>query len=226
MVPIVLRFDDGTRLQANYWRIIENGIAIISSFDHQKKYGLPGPLDAIKGLQDETSDKTITQARVDKETGDLVFEFTENLKLEVFNFTGYEIWTIQFPDGTGEYSNYVLEPRNWVSVSKLSRWCQRPMQHPTLPTEVEEEVGALVSELIRAGWKLSGASYKPQMFGNWIVELQRDGSEIRLVKDKSQYYLDGPPRDELQTHGLWRAFIDLSEFRSSLLEWVVGARPK
>jgi hypothetical protein len=127
MVPVDLHFDDGTRLQANYWRIIENGEAIISSFDHQKKYGLPGPLDAIKALQDETKDKTVTEAKVDKETGDLLFDFTEDLKLEVFNFTGYEIWTIHFPDGTGEYSNYVLEPRKSASASrKLSGWSQLP----------------------------------------------------------------------------------------------------
>jgi hypothetical protein len=24
----------------------------------------------------------------------------------VFNFTGYEVWEIHFPDGTGEYSPY------------------------------------------------------------------------------------------------------------------------
>jgi len=29
-----------------------------------------------------------------------------DLKLQILNFTGYEIWEIRFPDGTGEYSNY------------------------------------------------------------------------------------------------------------------------
>jgi len=108
MAPIHILFADGSKLEANYWRIIRDGKAIISSFDHQKKYGLPAPLDAIKTLQMEVQNKTVTAADLDKETGDLLFQFTGNLKLQVFNFTGYEIWHISFPDGTGEYSNYVL----------------------------------------------------------------------------------------------------------------------
>ena len=44
-----------------------------------------------------------------KETGDLLFQFADNIKLEVFNFTGYEAWEINSPDGTCEYSNYVFE---------------------------------------------------------------------------------------------------------------------
>jgi hypothetical protein len=43
---------------------------------------------------------------INKETGDLLFNFTNDVKLQVLNFTGYEIWQISFPDGTGEYSNY------------------------------------------------------------------------------------------------------------------------
>jgi hypothetical protein len=28
------------------------------------------------------------------------------VEFRVFNFTGYELWEIHFPDGTGEYSPY------------------------------------------------------------------------------------------------------------------------
>ncbi len=41
-------------------------------------------------------------------TGDLRFRFQDELALEVFNFTGFEIWEVTFPDGFGELSNYAL----------------------------------------------------------------------------------------------------------------------
>ena len=50
--------------------------------------------------------KPVTSASADFETGDLSIEFSSNVKLQVFNFTGYEIWEMKFPDGTVEYSNY------------------------------------------------------------------------------------------------------------------------
>jgi hypothetical protein len=100
-----LLFADGSKLQADYWRIIKGGKARISSFDHQQQYGLPAPLDAIMEAQKELRDKTVTDVHLDAETGDLLFQFTEGVKFQAFNFTGYEVWDISFPDGTVEYSN-------------------------------------------------------------------------------------------------------------------------
>jgi hypothetical protein len=103
---VELLFADGSKLEANYWRVIKEGKAGISSFDHQQRYGLPAPIDSIMELRKDLQDKTVTEAQLDKETGDLLFQFTENIKLQVLNLTGYEVWTITFPGGTGEYSNY------------------------------------------------------------------------------------------------------------------------
>jgi hypothetical protein len=100
-----LLFANGTRLQAEYWRLIHDGKAGRSSFDHQQRYGLPEPIDAIRELQEHIQSKLVTDAQIDKETGDLVFQFGVNRKLQVFNFTGYEIWEITFPNGSVEYSN-------------------------------------------------------------------------------------------------------------------------
>ena len=106
MASVQLLFANGSSLRAAYWRVIQDGRAGTSSFDHRRKYGLPAPVDAIKELQELLQDRAVTDARLDKETGDLLFQFAGNIKLQVFNFTGYEIWDIIFPDGTGEYSNY------------------------------------------------------------------------------------------------------------------------
>jgi hypothetical protein len=107
MASIELLFANGTWLEAEYWRLVIDGKAGISSFDHQQKYGLPAPIDAVNTLRGTLQDKPVTNASLDQTTGDLIFEFAGNVSLQVFNFGGYEIWHIRFSDGTGEYSNYV-----------------------------------------------------------------------------------------------------------------------
>jgi hypothetical protein len=103
---VVMVFSEGTELRADYWRVIKDGRASISSFDHRQKYGLPAPIDAIALLAKDLQGRLLTEARHDTETGDLLLWFSNNVKCQIFNVTGYEIWEIHFPDGTGEYSNY------------------------------------------------------------------------------------------------------------------------
>ncbi|HEY6413014.1 MAG TPA: hypothetical protein VIX42_04975 [Edaphobacter sp.] len=102
-----LLFANGTKLRAEYWRLINDGKAGRSSFDHQQRYGLPAPIDAIRELQEHIQGKLVTDAQLDRETGDLVFQFGGNIKLQVFNFTGYEVWEINFPNSSVEYSYHV-----------------------------------------------------------------------------------------------------------------------
>jgi hypothetical protein len=103
---VVILFSDGTKLRADYWRVIKDGRASISSVDHKQQYGLPAPIDAVEALTKDLQGQLITDAQHDKETGDLLLWFTNNIKCQILNLTGYEIWEINFPDGTGEYSNY------------------------------------------------------------------------------------------------------------------------
>jgi hypothetical protein len=78
----------------------------LSSFDHGQQYGLPAKIDAFSQLEQLLHDKRVTDVLLEARTGDLLFEFAGDLELRVFNFTGYEVWEIHFPDGTGEYSPY------------------------------------------------------------------------------------------------------------------------
>jgi hypothetical protein len=103
---VKLLFANGAWLRAEYWRLIIDGRPGISSFDHQQKYGLPAPIDAVYSLGETLKDKLVTNAFLDHKTGDLLFEFG-GITLQVLNFAGYEIWEIRFPDGAREYSNYV-----------------------------------------------------------------------------------------------------------------------
>lgn len=103
---VQLVFANGARLRADYWRVIKDGRAEISSFDHQQQYGLPAPIDAISRLQGQLQGRTVSDAKLDSESGDLLFDFSDRIRFQVFNFSCYEVWEILFPDGTGEYSNY------------------------------------------------------------------------------------------------------------------------
>jgi hypothetical protein len=104
MASVQLLFPDGSTLRAEYWRVMKNGKACMSSFDHRQQYGLPAPIDAISELEEQLRDKTVVDALLDAETGDLLFHFTDNIKFQVFNLSSYEVWEIHFADGTGEYS--------------------------------------------------------------------------------------------------------------------------
>jgi hypothetical protein len=101
-----LSFSNGSTLRADYWRVSKNGKAGVSSFDHHQQYGLPAAIDAIGELQEHVQGRAVTDLWLVKETGDLFFQFTSNVELQIFNFTGYEVGEIRFPDGTGQYSNY------------------------------------------------------------------------------------------------------------------------
>jgi hypothetical protein len=106
---IVVKFSDGTALKFFYWRLVQDGRARLSSFDHQKKYGLPAPIDAKERISAVLSGKICLNVQFHGETGDLTLLFAEATKLQVFNFTKFEIWDILFPDGTREFSSYALE---------------------------------------------------------------------------------------------------------------------
>lgn len=73
----------------------------------QPKVLVPGaPIDALHQLEKELQGKRVTDALLDNRTGGLYLGFEEDVEFRVFNFTGYEVWEIHFPDGTGEYSPY------------------------------------------------------------------------------------------------------------------------
>jgi hypothetical protein len=107
-VGTAIAFSDGTRLSAQFWRLLKDRKPVISIFDHRQKYGLPAPVDAIQTLNAELAGKVIASAEM-LSTGDLRFHFERDVELEVFNFTAFEIWELAFPDGATELSNYALE---------------------------------------------------------------------------------------------------------------------
>jgi hypothetical protein len=107
--PVTLSFSDGSRLKAFYWRLISGGQAKLSSFDHGQRYGLPEPIDAIDALRTILDNLVCVDAYLVLESGDLSFDFSDDIRFQVFNFSSYEVWEFTFPDGVTEYSNYAPE---------------------------------------------------------------------------------------------------------------------
>lgn len=102
-----LRFEGEARLAVQFWRLIRAGRPIVSIFDHRQKYGLPAPIDAIEVLRQAVTGGRVSNASMNR-AGDLLLTFDGGLDVEVFNFTGFEIWELRFSDGAGQYSNYAL----------------------------------------------------------------------------------------------------------------------
>lgn len=46
---VKINFSDGSALRADYWRLTKAIEALISSFDHKQRYGLPSPVSAVDG---------------------------------------------------------------------------------------------------------------------------------------------------------------------------------
>jgi hypothetical protein len=99
-----------------------------------------------------------------------------------------------------------------------------PSDHYELPIEIAKDADSLISTLRASGWILVEAHYDAKTMGNWYVDLTRGGLSLRLVKDRSQFFVSGPPAVELRSAGLWRAFDDFAEFQQSVVSWAIGDR--
>jgi hypothetical protein len=88
-----------------------------------------------------------------------------------------------------------------------------------LPIEIKAEAGTFIAALQVEGWFLVAFRYDAKVFGNWYVDLRQGNDTIRLIKDRLQYMLDGPPKKVLEIAGLWRAFDDLEEFHRVVMTW-------
>lgn len=71
---------------------------------------MPEPIDAKKALRKALDDRNCVDASLNAETGDLLFVLDGDIRLQVFNFSGYEVWDFTSPDGSTVYSKHALQP--------------------------------------------------------------------------------------------------------------------
>lgn len=104
---IILCLSEGTNISGAYWRLLGLQSERLSSFDDGMKYGLSSPIDAHKRLEEIVAGKVLVAANLALVSGDLEFEFVGGLKLQIFNFSGNEVWEVEFADGSGQLSNFI-----------------------------------------------------------------------------------------------------------------------
>jgi hypothetical protein len=83
------------------WRIVADGRIVVTSADHEQRFGLPDPIDASARALLAIDAKPVHAAHFDTTTGDLKIEFADSLRLEaIVTSGGYENWGLWKPDGT------------------------------------------------------------------------------------------------------------------------------
>jgi hypothetical protein len=98
-----------------------------------------------------------------------------------------------------------------------------PSDHDEPPIEIPRDADSLISTLRASGWILVEAHYDAKTMGNWYVDLSRGGLSLRLVKDRSQFFVTGPPVTELKVAGLGSAFDGFAEFQQAVVNWAIGS---
>jgi hypothetical protein len=96
------------------------------------------------------------------------------------------------------------------------------MRHQ-VPREVAEDIGPFLSQLAEFGYQPTDSHYDSQRFGNYYVDLLAGKTSLRIVRDRSQYYIDAKSTDRLQESGILRAFDDRRAFEQAVLEWLRAA---
>lgn len=82
------------------WRLVENGRVVLSSLDHEQKFGLAAPIDAARHASTIIGGRVISDAEVRAAPGDLIIRFADGLCLEVLALSsGYDSWQVISPGG-------------------------------------------------------------------------------------------------------------------------------
>ena len=83
------------------WRLVMGGKVFTSSEDHEQKFGLPKPVDAVAEVLSKIENLAIQTADIDESTGDLFLRFSPRDYLQFLQLSsGYESWRL-FLKGTG-----------------------------------------------------------------------------------------------------------------------------
>jgi len=82
------------------WRIIQSERIVLTSEDHEQKFGLPAPLNASARGEALLAGKFVTSAQLREATADIILTFEHELKMEILSTSaGYESWQLRDPKG-------------------------------------------------------------------------------------------------------------------------------
>jgi hypothetical protein len=77
---------------------------------------------------------------------------------------------------------------------------------------IPQAAQAVLDELIRRGYSITDGRYDENSFGDALVVLERNGTLVRLVRDRGQWFVEvGPaPGDVWFSPVVWHAFLESS----------------
>jgi len=79
------------------WRVLARSI-LLTSEDHQHKFGLPSPLDALSRASELLVGDIVSDFILHEDSLDLVFSFSRGHRLDILpTSAGYEAWQIVSP---------------------------------------------------------------------------------------------------------------------------------
>ena len=82
------------------WRILNHGSIVVSHEDHDQKFGLPAPINAVESASSLLVDVEIKEVKVREGTLDILITLAGDLRLEIIPFSsGYEGWQVACPSG-------------------------------------------------------------------------------------------------------------------------------
>lgn len=89
-------FASGVWIQVEcLWRLLDASHIILTSEDHQQKFGLPVPVDAISEATRILAEQRVVEFSVRQETLDVLFRFSGGHRLEILpTSSGYEGWDL------------------------------------------------------------------------------------------------------------------------------------
>jgi hypothetical protein len=99
------------------------------------------------------------------------------------------------------------------------------LERPELP----DEVRAFRDVLTDAGFTLAQESFFAEHFGDCVIDLQRHGTAVRILRDRGIWGVDiGPTFDNLRPTFLWRAYLlgDVAEAAQRLESNMSVGAPK
>lgn len=103
---IFMKFENDYSFRAQSWRIFGKDVRL-STFDHNKIYGMPKPINVYDELQQIIKPGMLARSMyLDCHSGDLNIEFENGLTLQCLNLTAYEEWISYSPEGE-TYSNQI-----------------------------------------------------------------------------------------------------------------------
>jgi hypothetical protein len=77
------------------WRLIDQNRIVVSSADHDQKFGLPVAVDAAQEVMSRVARRTVESAVVAADSGDLTVQFAGRICLQLLQLSsGYESWRL------------------------------------------------------------------------------------------------------------------------------------